>query len=44
VYERVDRALLGRPEELITAARTVIATLAAEPAARPRRRPPTRRS
>jgi TfoX/Sxy family transcriptional regulator of competence genes len=43
VYESVDRALLGRPEELVTAARTVIATLAAEPAARSRRRPPTRR-
>ena len=39
VYEGVDRALLDRPAELVTAARTVIATLAAEPAARPRRRP-----
>jgi GrpB-like predicted nucleotidyltransferase (UPF0157 family) len=38
VYEGVDRALLDRPEELVRAARTVIATLAAEPAARPRRR------
>ena len=39
VYEGVDRAMLDRPAELVTAARTVIATLAAEPAARPRRRP-----
>lgn len=38
VYESVDRALLDRPEELVTAARTVIAALAAEPAARTRRR------
>jgi GrpB-like predicted nucleotidyltransferase (UPF0157 family) len=38
VYEGVDRALLDRPDELVTAARTVIATLAAEPAARPRPR------
>lgn len=38
VYESVDRALLDRPDELVAAARTVIATLAAEPAARPRRR------
>jgi GrpB-like predicted nucleotidyltransferase (UPF0157 family) len=38
VYEGVDRALLDRPDELVTAARTVIATLAAEPAARPRSR------
>jgi len=38
VYEGVDRTLLHRPQELVTAARTVIATLAAEPAARPRRR------
>jgi len=38
VYEGVDRALLDRPEDLVTAARTVIATLAAEPAARPRPR------
>lgn len=38
VYEPVDAALLDRPEELITAARTVIAALAAEPAARTQRR------
>jgi GrpB-like predicted nucleotidyltransferase (UPF0157 family) len=38
VYEGVDRGLLDRPDELVTAARTVIATLAAEPAARPRSR------
>jgi GrpB-like predicted nucleotidyltransferase (UPF0157 family) len=38
VYEPVDAALLGRPEELVAAARTVIAALAAEPAARTRRR------
>jgi GrpB-like predicted nucleotidyltransferase (UPF0157 family) len=38
VYERVDPALLDWPEELVRTARTVIATLAAEPAARPRRR------
>ena len=42
VYEGVDRAMLDRPAELVTAARTVIATLAAEPAARPRRRPADR--
>jgi GrpB-like predicted nucleotidyltransferase (UPF0157 family) len=41
VYEGVDRTLLDHPEELVTAAKTVIATLAAEPAARPR---PRRRS
>ena len=41
IYEGVDRALLDHPEELVRTARTVIATLAAEPAARhrPRRRP-----
>jgi GrpB-like predicted nucleotidyltransferase (UPF0157 family) len=38
VYEGVDQALLDHPEELVRAARTVIAALAAEPAARPRRR------
>ncbi len=38
VYEPVDAALLDRPGELVTAARTAIAALAAEPAARTRRR------
>jgi hypothetical protein len=38
VYEAVDRALLDRPEELVSAARGVLASLAAEPAARPRKR------
>ena len=37
VYEAVDRALLDRPEELVSTARGVLARLAAEPAARPRR-------
>jgi TfoX/Sxy family transcriptional regulator of competence genes len=33
VYEAVDRELLGRPDELVSAARRVLAGLAAEPAA-----------
>jgi TfoX/Sxy family transcriptional regulator of competence genes len=33
VYEAVDRELLGRPDELVSAARRVLARLAAEPAA-----------
>jgi TfoX/Sxy family transcriptional regulator of competence genes len=39
VYEAVDRRLLDQPDDLVRAARAVIARLAAEPAARPRRRP-----
>jgi TfoX/Sxy family transcriptional regulator of competence genes len=42
VYSRVARELLDRPDELVAAARAVIATLSAEPAARPRRRPAPR--
>ncbi|HEY1917464.1 MAG TPA: TfoX/Sxy family protein [Streptosporangiaceae bacterium] len=38
VYEAVDPGLLDQPEDLMRAARTVIATLAAEPAAQPRPR------
>src|ERR1700722_17889636 len=38
VYEVVDPALLDQPEDLVRAARAVIATLAAEPAARPPRK------
>jgi TfoX/Sxy family transcriptional regulator of competence genes len=33
VYEAVDRELLGRPDELVSAAREVLARLEAEPAA-----------
>ena len=33
VYERVDRELLDQPDELVRAAREVLARLAAEPAA-----------
>ena len=33
VYEAVDRELLGRPDELVSAARGTLATLEAEPAA-----------
>ncbi len=33
VYEAVDRGLLGRPEELVSAARENLARLEAEPAA-----------
>src|SRR5580698_11439466 len=33
VYEEVDRELLGRPDELVTAARAVLETLEREPAA-----------
>jgi hypothetical protein len=39
VYEAVDRGLLERPDELVSAARGYLATLEAEPAAaRPRNR------
>jgi TfoX/Sxy family transcriptional regulator of competence genes len=39
VYEAVDRELLGRPDELVSAARGILARLKAEPAAaRTRRR------
>jgi TfoX/Sxy family transcriptional regulator of competence genes len=33
VYEAVDRELLGRPDELVSAARGILARLRAEPAA-----------
>jgi TfoX/Sxy family transcriptional regulator of competence genes len=33
VYEAVDRELLGRPDELVSAARGILARLEAEPAA-----------
>jgi TfoX/Sxy family transcriptional regulator of competence genes len=33
VYEAVDRELLGRPDELVSAAREILARLEAEPAA-----------
>jgi hypothetical protein len=43
-YQPVDRDLLNRPEDLVTAARAVLAKLATEPAAKPatraRRRTP----
>ena len=38
VYEVVDPGLLDQPEDLMRAARAVIAALAAEPAARPPRK------
>jgi hypothetical protein len=38
VYEIVDRPLLERPEELVAAAREIIARLEREPAARARKR------
>jgi hypothetical protein len=39
VYEAVDRELLGRPDELVSAARGILTRLDAEPAAaRPGRR------
>jgi CO/xanthine dehydrogenase Mo-binding subunit len=44
-HESVARDLLDRPEELVAAARAVLAKLEAEPAAHPRRRasrPPRR--
>jgi TfoX/Sxy family transcriptional regulator of competence genes len=49
IYEAVDRAMLDRPDELVLAARGVLAKLEAEPAARPRQRrrktiPASRRS
>jgi TfoX/Sxy family transcriptional regulator of competence genes len=43
VYEAVDRALLDTPDDLVAAARRVLATLAKEPAARARKRGPGRR-
>jgi TfoX/Sxy family transcriptional regulator of competence genes len=33
VYEPVDREMLGRPDELVSAARRILARLKAEPAA-----------
>jgi TfoX/Sxy family transcriptional regulator of competence genes len=33
VYEAVDRELLGRPDELVSAARAILARLKAEPSA-----------
>jgi hypothetical protein len=38
IYEVVDRGLLERPEELVAAARGVLARLEVEPAARTRKR------
>jgi TfoX/Sxy family transcriptional regulator of competence genes len=38
IYEPVDRELLSRPDELVSAARKILARLAAEPAARTRKR------
>jgi TfoX/Sxy family transcriptional regulator of competence genes len=40
VYVAVERGLLDRPDDLVAAARRVLAALAAEPAARPRKRGP----
>jgi TfoX/Sxy family transcriptional regulator of competence genes len=42
IYEAVDRELLDRPEELVVAARRVLAALAEEPAARIKKRGPGR--
>jgi hypothetical protein len=36
VYAAVERELLDRPDDLVAAARRVLATLATEPAARPK--------
>jgi TfoX/Sxy family transcriptional regulator of competence genes len=38
IYEAVDRELLSRPDELVSAARRNLARLEAEPAARTRQR------
>jgi TfoX/Sxy family transcriptional regulator of competence genes len=38
IYHAVDREMLSRPDELVNAARRVLADLEAEPAARTRRR------
>jgi TfoX/Sxy family transcriptional regulator of competence genes len=43
IYEAVDREMLGRPDELVNAARRVLAELEAEPAARSRKRTSTAR-
>ena len=39
-YQPVDPDLLNRPEDLVSAARSVLTKLAAEPAAKARRRAP----
>jgi TfoX/Sxy family transcriptional regulator of competence genes len=44
VYEEIDRDLLDRPDELVTAAREVLEALEREPAARKLRSRPARRS
>jgi TfoX/Sxy family transcriptional regulator of competence genes len=38
IYEAVDREMLSRPDELVSAARRILARLEAEPAARTRKR------
>jgi TfoX/Sxy family transcriptional regulator of competence genes len=38
IYEAVDRELLSRPDELVSAARRILARLETEPAARARKR------
>jgi hypothetical protein len=43
IYEAVDREMLSRPDELVNAARGVLAQLEAEPAARIRKRRSTAR-
>jgi hypothetical protein len=43
IYEEIDRGLLGRPDELVIAAREVLETLAREPAARKPKSGPARR-
>jgi TfoX/Sxy family transcriptional regulator of competence genes len=44
IYEEVDRDLLDRPDELVTAAREVLTALEREPAARKPKSRPARRS
>ena len=38
IYQVVDREMLSRPDELVSAARRILARLEAEPAARARKR------
>lgn len=38
IYEAVDREMLSRPDELVSAARRILARLETEPAARTRKR------
>ena len=40
IYEAVDPEMLNRPDELVSTARGILASLAAEPAARTRKRSP----